>query len=69
MWILCFPAAIICFIWVKWWVGLIVLLIGFIMPSAIKRSASEFTLEQALEDEHFYDICVKSNVLRISERR
>jgi len=66
-WILSFPAAIVCFIWVRWWVGAVVLVVGLSLPRAIKRSASQFVLEHALEDGAFYDEVVKAGVLRVSE--
>jgi hypothetical protein len=66
VWFLSIPAAIVLIIWVNWWVGLIVLLIGFALPRAIKQSATQFVLEQALEDKGFYELAVKSGALRIT---
>ena len=66
-WFLSFPAAIACFIWVTWWVAAIVLVVGFLLPRAIKRSASEFVLEHALEDATFYDQVLEAGVLRLSD--
>lgn len=68
IWLLCFPAAIVCFIWVTWWAGLIWLFFGFIMPGAMKKSASSFVVKQALKDPLFFAKCVEAGVLRISER-
>ena len=68
VWFLSVPAAIACMIWVRWWIGLIVLIIGFALPKAIKQSAAQFVIEQALDDEQFYNLAIESKVLMISER-
>jgi hypothetical protein len=67
VWFLSFPAAIACFVWVRWWVGATILVVGFLLPRAIKRSASEFVLEHALEDAAFYDQMAEAGVLRVSQ--
>src|SRR3954466_10906796 len=59
VWFLSFPLAAVCFIWVRWWVGLVVLLLALVLPRAIKKSAAGFVLEHALEDEKFYNIAVE----------
>lgn len=68
VWFLSVPAAIACMIWVRWWIGLIVLITGFALPKAIKQSAAQFVIEQALDDEQFYNLAIESKVLMISER-
>jgi len=68
VWFLSIPAAIACFIFFRWWVGLIVLLVGFALPRAIKDSATEFVIEQALEDERFYNLAVELKALLIEEK-
>lgn len=64
-WFLSFPVSLVLFIWVKWWAGLVVLIIGLLLPQAIKTSACQFVLEQALENTEFYDFAVKSQTLVI----
>ena len=62
-WFLSFPVAIVLMIWVRWWVGLVVFVVGLMMPRAIKASAASFILEQALEDKEFYDAVTEMKVL------
>lgn len=69
VWVLCFPAAIICFIWVHWWAGLACLLVSAGLYKAINKSATEFVVEQALEDATYFDKCVQLGILRIVERQ
>ena len=68
IWLLTFPAAIICFIWVKWWVALIIFLVGLSLPNAMRNSACKDVLEQALEDESFYNIAIESGGFVIKEK-
>jgi len=68
IWFLSIPAGITIIILVKWWIGLIVLVLGFFLPRAIKESSTEFVLEQALEDEEFYHFAINAGLLKISER-
>ena len=66
VWFLSIPAAIACFIWTKWWIGIIVLVVGFMLPRAIKESAYQFVLEQALEDEQFFKLAIEAEALEVS---
>ena len=66
IWFVSVPAAIACFIWTRWWIGVIVLFVGWALPEAIRRSACEFVLEQALEDEGFYNAAVKVGALTLT---
>ena len=69
LWLLCLPFAIACFFWGKWWIALIVLGVGFLLPLVIKRSAFQaFVLEQALEDEEFFKAATESKALVTSVR-
>lgn len=64
VWMLSIPAAILLMIFVKWWVGLIVLF--FVTPTifrATKKSAAQFVLEHAEENEEFFDKLVEGNLL------
>lgn len=65
IWLLTIPAGICLIIWVNLWAGIGVLILGPIIKKAVKRSASEFVLEYALDNEEFYNIIVKSKTLRI----
>ena len=55
-------------IFVELWIGLVVIALGFFLPRAIKASSTEFVLEQALEDERFYQFATKAELLTISTR-
>jgi hypothetical protein len=68
VWFLSIPAAIGLAVWVTWWVGLLVFLIGCALPRAIRKSATAFVLEQALEDEGFYNSALECGALRIDAR-
>lgn len=68
IWLLSIPVAIVLGIFAQWWVGLIVLVLGFLLPRAIKHSAMEFVIEHAIEDEEFYDEAINSKLLVIDEK-
>ena len=68
VWFLSIPAGIALIIWVNWWSGIIVLVVGFMLPRAIKKSSTEFILDQALEDERFYKNMLHNKVLIIEEK-
>ncbi len=66
IWLLSFPAAVVLFVWVKWWAGLLALLFVSILFKAVRESACQNVLEQALEDEDFYRYAVDLGALKIS---
>jgi hypothetical protein len=47
------------------WTGLAVIVLGFVLPRLIKRSAPHFLLTQALQDERLYRDLVAAAVLKI----
>ncbi len=47
------------------WTGLAVIVLGFVLPRLIKRSAPHFLLTQALQDERLYRELVAAAVLKI----
>jgi hypothetical protein len=64
IWLLSIPGFICVAIFVKWWIGL--LLIIFITPllsKSTKRSAAQFVLEYAEENKDFFEALVKNNIL------
>jgi hypothetical protein len=64
VWMLSIPVAIILSISTKWWVGLIILV--FVTPAifkATKKSAAQFVLEHAEENEAFFNKLVELNFL------
>jgi len=65
IWFLSIPAGIVIMILVKWWIGLIVLVAGFFLPRAIQESSTGFVLEQALEDEEFYQFAIDAGLLEV----
>jgi uncharacterized membrane protein YdbT with pleckstrin-like domain len=67
IWLFSIPLAIALGIFVKWWVGLIVLIVGFLLPRAIKKSAMEFVIEHSVEDGEFYDKAINSGLLIVDE--
>ena len=69
MWIviLSIPAAIISLIWVKWWIGLVILIIACSLPTTIKRYSPRFVLENAIKDKDFFNLAMNQGVIRIAE--
>lgn len=67
VWFLSVPAGIAIMILVKLWIGLLVLVLGFFLPRAIRESSTEFVLDQALEDEGFYNFAINAGLLKICE--
>jgi len=70
VWILSIPAAIVCIIWVKWWVGLLVLV--FVTPvisKATKKSACQFMIDHALEDQEFYNYAIEKGIIICEENK
>ena len=47
------------------WTGFAVIVLGFVLPRLIKRSAPHFLLTQALQDERLYRELVAAAVLKI----
>ena len=69
LWLLSIPFALACLVWVSWWIALIVLGIGFLLPLVVNRSAYyAFVLERALEDEQFFKDAAEAKALLISAR-
>lgn len=68
VWMLSIPIGIALIIWVNMWLGIAVIVIGLILPQAIKRSSSENVLEQALRDEEFYNALVEAEIIKIEPR-
>lgn len=56
---------IISLFWVKWWVGIGITLLGILMAPAVQKSAAEFVLEHALEDESFCMQMLEAKVIKV----
>lgn len=68
VWMLSIPVFIGVAIFVKWWVGLALLVVLTpAISSSVKRSAAEFVLEHATEDSLFFDFLVSKNLLKFRE--
>lgn len=70
VWILSIPGFICVSIFVKWWIGL--LLLFFITPlisSSIKMSAAQFVVKHALENETFFNLLATENMLVFKRKR
>ena len=64
VWMLSIPGFIAVAIFVKWWIGLLLLL--FVTPlisSSIKKSAAQFVLEHAEATPEFFDFLVSKKLL------
>ena len=60
-------AGLLSLFWVRWWVGVAMLISGLVLMPAVQRSAAGFVLEHALEDSAFYKQMVDAGVLRATK--
>lgn len=67
IWMLSFPIGIALFIWVKQWIGVVVLIIGLMIPSALRETSSQNVLAYALENEEFYNFAIKYEIIIIED--
>jgi len=67
VWILTFPAAIICFVLVEWWVGLIILFFSFLLAKGMRESACKSVIEECLKNESFYYFAIESGGLIVKK--
>ena len=67
IWILSIPSAIASFVLLEWWVGPIVLFLGFTFPIVIKKYSSHYVRKKIFKDEHFFNVAMNHGVIRISE--
>ena len=67
-WGLSIPVAIVSFIFFKWWIGVLILLIGFSLPRIIKHTSTGALFKQALRDKDLYDLLIDTNTLDIREK-
>lgn len=65
IWIFSIPIGVVLIIWVNMWLGIAVIVIGLLLPQAIKRSSSENALEQALRDEEFYNALIEAEIMKV----
>jgi hypothetical protein len=68
-WLLTLPAALAAAVFLKWWVGLVVLL--FLTPALFKatnKRAKRFMIDYALENGDFYSYAVDCEVIRVRQK-
>lgn len=64
VWMLSIPAFICVWIFYKWWVGVILLFtVTPIVKRATEKSAAEFVLQHAENNEQFFNLLVERNFL------
>ena len=68
IWILSIAIGIVIFIRGSKLIGAIVVIMGLMLPKAMKRSSSEPILKKALSDESFYNTMIQHQVLIIKEK-
>lgn len=51
-------------LWVPWWAGLGAVVLGFVIAPAVQKSAAQFVLQYALEDESFFRQMQDAGVLK-----
>jgi hypothetical protein len=69
VWFLMFPGALVAGFYYSWWAALGLLLMAGPVRHAVKRSAAEFVLEFATENEDFFNACVERGYLTIRVRQ
>jgi hypothetical protein len=65
-WLSTLPAAAVAAFFVKWWIGLLVLL--FLTPALFRtanRRVMQFIIDYAVENAAFYAYAVENNVIRV----
>ena len=65
VWFLMFPAALALGIWYSWWAALLCVLATGPVKAGFKKSAAQFMLDHALENEEFYNAMLKVDMFRI----
>lgn len=58
---------LIAIIWIPWWAGIGVSMLGFFIAPAVQKSAARFVLGHSLESEVFYNEMIGSGVLKVDE--
>ena len=59
IWMLSIASAFGFLLFGHWWVTLVLLIVSSVLYKSIVRSATEFVLEQATQDQKFYEVCLK----------
>ena len=65
IWMLSFPIGIVLLIWVDFWIGILVLIVGINLPKYQKRWASKYVLQFALRNEEFYHEAIKNALIEL----
>jgi hypothetical protein len=68
-WLLTIPAALIAAVFVKWWVGLLVLL--FLTPALFKQTnqrVKRYMIDYALENRDFYSYLIDNGVIQVRQK-
>ena len=68
IWFLSFPAAIAVAIWVWWVWGVVVLVLGQMIGTATKSSTMESVVEQAVDDESFFQKALDTGTITVQEQ-
>jgi hypothetical protein len=56
-------AGIAAMFWYRWWMGLMVLVIGRLLFTVTKRAATRFIIEHALKDPGFYRFALEREII------
>ncbi len=65
--LLCFPLAVACFVWYRWWVGVFLLLVGMGLSGAVRKSANSFILDYALENRTWYHTAINEEFMVVEK--
>jgi hypothetical protein len=60
-----FPAAILLFFFVSWWIPVILIVLAFMFLRAIREEAAKAVIETSLTDPEFYSHAVLSGTMKV----
>jgi hypothetical protein len=63
--LLAFPAAIVLFFFVKWWIPVIMIVLAFMFIRGIREEAAKAVVETSLKSPEFYSHAVLSETMNV----
>ncbi len=63
IWLLSIPGCLLLALW-KWWAALSVLILPEMIRKAVNRSAGQFVLEYAEENEEYFNFCRSNDIIK-----
>jgi hypothetical protein len=57
-------AGIVSMFWLRWWIGLAIVVVGRVLFAVTKKSATQVIIRRALQDPDFYRFALERGILR-----